>query len=1700
MANRINYVVAKANPNLYSAAKNADIQGNQITQLEQFSFTVQKNKDLMKIPVNEAKKQFFNLESAAQDQIKFLYPDAQYAIPDSTAQEKVISGVGNVAKKLASPLIGLFQAAGAWGRVFNTPYLVARQAAQGEGLFNSETWTDAWDGRRVYDNGAIDKAIEYFGKDSVEIAQGLIQGLTPGEIVARGGELNPKKLKALQDLYNNPKLFTQIQDAVRYAQVSPGRDIARVFDTIPTKVDVLSGEKDYIDGGIRKLSGTLDFTYQVIADPMTYMTFGIGPLAKLTSQSAKITKHIETFGAAGVKEVFVKYPGLALLWDDAGKSIAKIKELPATSMERSNAIRQFKKDFPTFNEDAGIKMLIDNDIVDAKSALGYFSQVENVPKLLGGRVNGIQYFRNGVAVARDQRRLGMGLGRWIDNTLNPATENAAKKGEDAIDTLMSLGKEGELIPENISDLKVFYKEMSIKEKMAQRFSRSPQGSVVLLGDAAIKTADNFRTIARQVLPRDLADFVTQKFVTANPNDQVVIMRNMYYAVMQRFGLDGAPNGKQLMKDILEQKFGSEAGLSIVTDLAVNPKFAAELGKIGLKEVDGQLMYETSGIIHPFQEAGAIGSLDYVQIAQMSGQIKSKRNLIGAAQGATQLKLADEIVNAWSVLTLFPRLGIRSIIDEGILFALTAPAREVFEYATRKGHAMGKMATAYTGSKRAEPLREGLKSYLGGIRTSETLSLEQRIAKRAQIAKTSGLSEERISNLEIAYGLAQDASTPFTRRTIFSNITGDEQKLIVEALAYDSGMLLGATRSMAGAASITGKVEKELLEQIIEPSNYDLMLKNLDAVTGGSGIVDTKDLASATIYGGKGIAAVHFGGFIKRFYGNAKSLKGEKGKRLFDPPTVFFSNNALETAKDFAKAKTELLASIGVRRNTELIEQIGEDGIAFMSSKYGYVIEDVTAATEFLQMSSRTTELAQRGTLKVDTIVDQVDRILLDLDATFNGTAGKFNANLMAAVRAAYDDMVKIERKTKEIISDKWHKAVKSIDFEDFQDLTVGFQPKGKMWTDLQIPGLIDNFENVFKTYGNNAFGWMDRQVTAGFRQPVMMLAYVRVRKNLQKIQADETRQAVARAIKDLGPGANKGKIASVTEGATELVTKKYVQIAIETASDGVLKFADNPNVRSNFALAQRNTSRFYRATEDFYRRVYRMRDVPLRAFYRIRLMHIGLGASGQVYTDPKGDPYVMMPMDNIIFKTVDNSMRALSGNSAFKQPLFNEFTLKLKLMNPSFSPDAGLPTLSGPIAALGVLGTKAVLGKFGATGKLAGEELDNFALGNIGESMDFTRALVPSILQKTWNILLPDEKNRQEATAAMQAIAYNASQGIGIDTNATPQEKANYLKQIRISAHNILVMRSLLGIMSPLAPSSQESIGVPDYLKSVGITGLRSEFYDLVDGIQKKYNGDVQDPYEMALATFIGKNPGKLVYTVSRDEKTTNLVISKTKELKTWAIQNESLIKTYGETAFLFAPHVGEFSSGTYAWLEAAGFIESKTVERYLTDIVVSEDKQAYYDIGRNETDELSKVFDINARKNIIAKATDDRAYLKLSNPLLEVALTAGGNEVASEELMLVNLENMLASATVDMPKETRKKMIAITSQMREFINLALDPSVKGTINFASVKRERKEQIEELIANLSSGDLTLREANRSIFRAILNYYSRDTYVAIQKGF
>lgn len=1692
MATRVNYVVSKLSPNIYAAAQQANLPAGQLSQIEQLGFTVDKNRNLMKLPSEEGRKQFSSLAPEVQEKLKFLYPDAEYAKEPDTFGDKVVGALGLAAKTAASPLLGIFKVMGAYNRVINTPYLVGRQVAQGKDLFSIKTFKDAWDGRRIYDEGALKEATSVFGEADVKVAQGLLAGLKPGQIVEQYGEVDKSLVAALQKAYNEPDKFKQVLDGVKYAQVSLGRDVARMFDTKPTKANL---HQDYIDGRTKNISGYIDFAYQLVIDPLSYVSGGLSKIPMLgdrfMSRGDRLVKTIQERGTAGVRDIFRNEPDVVKLWDEGiGKAVKKIADAPTTA-EKTVARRQLGASYPGYNNDEAIDMLVRNEIFDAKAAVNYFSEVENVPLLLSGRVDGVQYFRNGIATARNQRRITDGLSKYVDSFFNPAksTDEIEKQGKDAWEIFTKVGKdENAIVPEEITEVKKFWNSMSKREKVAQKFGRSTQNRYIMLGEESLKTADVVRDTFRQVVPRDIADFLTYKFVNADANDQVVILRNTYYAIMQKYGLDGHPKGKELIEKTLQSKFGDREGLAVVSKIEVNPKFVDEVGEVGLKRHDSGIEYETSGIIHPFQEAKGIASLDFMEIAETVANIKSKKNLIMAAGGATQSHTASEFVNAWSLLTLFPRLGIRSGIDEGMMFLLTAPGADIMRFALRKGHKMGKIATAYTGSKSAEGLRSSLAG-LYGTRTSELIPVEKRLAIRKQKAIDMKVSEDLLGKVDIGTATAQEAVR------LFHNVDEQDAEFLVEGLAHGAHILSSSARSIAGVSSLTGRQADDVVEPLIALNNFDLMLKDIDVVSGKTdNVVSTYDLDRASILNGRGVAVVHFENFIKRFYGNRKELQGTKGKRTFDPARNFLENNALETTADFRKAKEEALSAIGIERNADLAAEIGDEALDGVSRSVAWVVKDVDAVNEFIKMSSRSSELAQRGVPRAEIVVDQVDRILLDLYQTFHGSSNTFNRGLYDLIKSRQVELSEIEAQTLRTVPDKLRRATKSLTFDEFEKATKGFQPKGRMYTQLNIEGITD-MESVYARLGNQAFDFMDRQVTEMFRQPAVMLAYTRIRKNLKKIQDEEEVATFNKFVKENG-GTGRRDPESLRKDIKEQVARKYVEIAINQAADTVLKYADNPLIRTNFAVSVRNVGRFYRATEDFWRRTYRLKDVAPRVLYRMRLAHIGLNSAGMIYSDAKGDPYVMMPMDDIIFKTVDGTVRTLTGNEgAFQQPIFNDFTLKLKLANPSFSPDAGVPTLSGPIAALGVLGMKSILGRTGATGQKAAEELDNLALGNIGEGMDIVRAVVPASLQKVWKILDADEKNKQEATAAMQAIAYNASQGIMLKPDATEQEKYEYLKNIRISAHNIIAMKSALGLFAPIAPSTQESIGVPDYLKEVGIVTLRAEFFDLVDAVTKKYNGDVQDPYELALATFMGKYPGKLVYTIARDEKTTKVQIQKTKALKDWALGNKTTIDKYGQAAFILAPRSGEFDAATYAWLEAADLLQDKTVEKYFVDVMVGQDKQAYYNIARDEKRLLSQTASSTARKAIIEEATTKRKMLKASNPLLEPALTAGGNEIATEEQMLNSLEEMLADVTIKVNSPTRSKLLVLTNQMRSFINMSNDPAARNVQNFVQLKRDRKLAIEQMIAEFAAQDLTVKEANRAVFSAILDYYSRDSYIS-----
>jgi hypothetical protein len=69
-------VVAEVSPNLYTAAKTANLSQPQLNQVEQMSYAIKKHRDLVKLDADVARKQFDRLDETGRAQLEFLFKDA----------------------------------------------------------------------------------------------------------------------------------------------------------------------------------------------------------------------------------------------------------------------------------------------------------------------------------------------------------------------------------------------------------------------------------------------------------------------------------------------------------------------------------------------------------------------------------------------------------------------------------------------------------------------------------------------------------------------------------------------------------------------------------------------------------------------------------------------------------------------------------------------------------------------------------------------------------------------------------------------------------------------------------------------------------------------------------------------------------------------------------------------------------------------------------------------------------------------------------------------------------------------------------------------------------------------------------------------------------------------------------------------------------------------------------------------------------------------------------------------------------------------------------------------------------------------------------------------------------------------------------------------------------------------------------------
>jgi len=240
------------------------------------------------------------------------------------------------------------------------------------------------------------------------------------------------------------------------------------------------------------------------------------------------------------------------------------------------------------------------------------------------------------------------------------------------------------------------------------------------------------------------------------------------------------------------------------------------------------------------------------------------------------------------------------------------------------------------------------------------------------------------------------------------------------------------------------------------------------------------------------------------------------------------------------------------------------------------------------------------------------------------------------------------------------------------------------------------------------WGYMGEANARFSREPLVIYQLTEIRKDMRATGFE----------KRIMEQFTKGLTGDALEEATDKATRHLVDIAEDLARERVLAFVDNPAVRSQLAMSGRNFARFYRATEDFYRRIGRTVRYNPEAVVRASLTYEGIAHSGFVQTDDNGEQYFFYPGLNPVYKAVNGVMKAFGVETAFQIPMPVEFSGKLKMLTPSMNPDSLFPTFAGPLAAFPIKVMSNLVPQFA--------ELERAFLGEYGEDAPMINALMPA--------------------------------------------------------------------------------------------------------------------------------------------------------------------------------------------------------------------------------------------------------------------------------------------------------------------------------------------------------------------------------------
>ena len=209
----------------------------------------------------------------------------------------------------------------------------------------------------------------------------------------------------------------------------------------------------------------------------------------------------------------------------------------------------------------------------------------------------------------------------------------------------------------------------------------------------------------------------------------------------------------------------------------------------------------------------------------------------------------------------------------------------------------------------------------------------------------------------------------------------------------------------------------------------------------------------------------------------------------------------------------------------------------------------------------------------------------------------------------------------------WRTIVGKLNWEEFEEATKGFVIKGEIKTDVAFSEVLKVAKEAgdVKSRATNAiatgFRVMDRTSNDLTRSDVYFLKVLEEREKLEANQELYTNYLISQGV---------DKENALVQSAAVMANQ-----ARHNAANDMLKYVDNPALRSQLAFNMRVVGRFIRATEDFAKRSLRwMLKHPASIPYRIGHLSHATDGSGVTYTDDDGNTYVVIPNDGVFWQDI----------------------------------------------------------------------------------------------------------------------------------------------------------------------------------------------------------------------------------------------------------------------------------------------------------------------------------------------------------------------------------------------------------------------------------------------------------------------------------